>query len=57
MRTKSEILGKYSELEFLLKCNLSFKFFAENMLKITSDGREIKIPAFQEKWVRMAEQV
>jgi len=56
MRTKSEILGKYSELEFLLKCNLSFKFFAENMLKITSDGREIKIPAFQEKWVRMAEQ-
>lgn len=55
MRTKSEILGKYSELEFLLKCNLSFQFFAENMLNVTSDGRDIKIPPFQKKWVTLAE--
>ena len=55
MRTKSEILDGYNTVEFLLKCKLSFKFFAEHMLKYTSDGRRIKIPKFQERWVMLAE--
>lgn len=55
MRSKSEIIGKFNTIEFLLKCKLSFKFFAENMLGYTSDGRKIKVPPFQERWVMMAE--
>ena len=55
MLTKQEVLGEYGEVEFLLKCTLSFKFFAENMLRTTSDGRTIKIPKFQERWVMLAD--
>jgi len=55
MRTEKEILGKYTKAEFFIRCTISFKFFAEKCLKYTSDGKTIKIPPFQERWVRLAE--
>jgi hypothetical protein len=55
MRTQNQILGKYTKTEFFMKCILSFKFFAEECLKFTSNGERIYIQPFQERWVMLAE--
>ena len=52
MRTKDEILKGLDEVTFLLKCQESFKFFAEQALGITSFGG---IHEFQLKWIRNIE--
>ncbi len=50
MRTKEEILDGMNEIEFLLRCQIDFKFFCERMLNITEYGG---IHKFQLDWFNM----
>lgn len=51
MRTRQEIVGDVPLQLFIFKCNTDFKFFAEQVLGITSYGG---IHNFQVAWIRAA---
>lgn len=55
MRSREEILRGKDIITFFMECRASFKYFCEEMLKYTSNGMELKIQPFQERWVRLAE--
>jgi len=51
MRTKEEILGRFTLTTFLFKCRTDFKFFCENCLGVTDFGG---IHDFQVNWFNLA---
>ena len=48
MKLKEEILNGMSYPEFNMRCELSFKFFVENLIGVTTFGGVHK---FQEDWI------
>jgi len=54
MRTLEEIFGNENREEFLLKCKLNFKLFAEQVVH-EIDGKKIQIKPFHLEWVNFAQ--
>jgi len=52
MRTKEEILGRMSLVEFNTRCLIDFKFFCEKMLGLTTYGG---IQKFHMEWFRLVQ--